>query len=43
MLLLSALVFAVVTIPSWMAADPRKPVADEWSKEITNSIGMELR
>jgi formylglycine-generating enzyme len=42
MLLLAALVCAVVTIPSWTAAEPQKPVADQWPKEITNSIGMKL-
>jgi formylglycine-generating enzyme len=34
--------YVIVNIPSWMAAEPPKPAADEWPKEVTNSIGMKL-
>jgi formylglycine-generating enzyme required for sulfatase activity len=40
--LLAALVCAACHIPSWTAAEPLKPAADEWSSEVTNSIGMKL-
>jgi formylglycine-generating enzyme len=42
LVLLVALVCAAVNISSWTAAEPLKPVVDEWPKEVTKSIGMKL-